>query len=134
MGHAENFLHEVVIDNHAQKRACRSHRVNLTKMARSNSGTYEAGQHFKLFLPIGLEKAVGEFPISEGTIKQEAGHGSIVLGPVKQSFCNSNQHFAEITLRSHQFTHAAIATPALDAIRQHRPKEVFLSSEVTKYK
>jgi hypothetical protein len=74
---------------------------------------------------------MGEFPIAQRAVKNEARHGSIIVCPIKESLRNRNYHLAEITLGFRQFTYAAIAPAAFDAVGQHRPEEVFLAAEVT---
>src|SRR5260370_6431195 len=84
MGYAEDFLDQIVVDDHDKKGACGDHRVNRTKMACSSPRAYMTGQHFNLLLQISPKTALGEFLIAQRAVKKAACHGSVVICPVRR--------------------------------------------------
>src|SRR3954453_9285660 len=127
---AKDLLHQVVIDEHAEKRPCGKHRVHWSNASVGNSLPNDVRQHFKSFLGVCSEKTIGQFAVSQGTEQKQARNCSIVGGSIKHVASDFPQHLTEIRLGVDDLANAATAPAPLNAVGEYSPKEVFLGAEM----
>ena len=129
---AKQFLHQEVIDHHAQKAACRQQRIHSAKSTLADAGTNVRGQIFVVSGDKGVEEPDGELVVFQRRKPQQAGELAIARA-AKQNLPGDglkDHEIASALAFLQNFLHAIVAASRQAQLFQHGPVETLLAGKV----
>src|SRR5262249_24815634 len=126
---AKQFLHQKVINHHAQKAACRQQRIHLAKKTLADARANVSGQIFVVFGDKGVEETDGELVVFQRRKPQQAGELAITRAANQNLPGDGLKDFEIAVAFLQDLLHAIAAASRQAQLLQHGPVETLLVGE-----